>query len=245
MFEVEPILWLQGFASPALTAMMQLVSLLGREWFYALVVLVVGFGLRLRPMLGVLLALLLAGLCTHAIKRELGLPRPVQVDARVLHKGGANTRWLVRHGGAADAFALPTPAAIAAARAVPQPDFGFISGHAAAATARKRVSVRRDDVGERQVAGEHGVHDAEVDLDCKFERIGAHPLDPVATGNDGLQHPRVVQGSPNSFALGVEQISAAELHASEPFHAAFSHHSAQNSDAATFDQLCGDPCAIN
>ena len=96
MFEVEPILWLQGFASPALTAMMQLVSLLGREWFYALVVLVVGFGLRLRPMLGVLLALLLAGLCTHAIKRELGLPRPVQVDARVLHKGGANTRWLVR-----------------------------------------------------------------------------------------------------------------------------------------------------
>jgi membrane-associated phospholipid phosphatase len=135
MFEVDPNLWLQSFATPWLTWLMQVVSQLGLEWFYAAAVLAIGFGLRLRPMLGVMLALLLASLATHAMKQEFGLPRPVQVDARVLHKGEANTRWLVRHGGAESAFALPAPDAIVAARAVPEPDFGFISGHTAAATA--------------------------------------------------------------------------------------------------------------
>lgn len=135
MFEIDPNLWLQSFATPWLTWLMQAVSLLGQEWFYAAVVLVAGFGLRLRPMLGVLLALLLTGLGTHAIKDGLGLPRPVQVDARVLDKGEPNRQWLVEHGGAVEAFGLPTADAIAAARALRDPDFGFTSGHVAAATA--------------------------------------------------------------------------------------------------------------
>lgn len=135
MFEVDPNLWLQSFATPWLTWLMQAVSLLGQEWFYAAAVLVAGFGLRLRPMLGVLLALLLTGLGTHAIKDGLGLPRPVQVDARVLDKGETNRRWLTGRGGAQAAFALPSEQAITAARALPDPDFGFTSGHVAAATA--------------------------------------------------------------------------------------------------------------
>lgn len=135
MFEVEPNLWLQSFATPWLTWLMQAVSLFGQEGFYAAAVLVAGFGLRLRPMLGVMLALLLTGLGTHAIKDGLGLPRPVQVDARVLDKGGTNTRWLSERGGARTAFGLPSQQAIAAARAEHDPDFGFTSGHVAAATA--------------------------------------------------------------------------------------------------------------
>lgn len=135
MFEVEPNLWLQSFATPWLTWLMQAVSLFGQEWLYATLVLVAGFGLRLRPMLGVMLALLLTGLGTHAIKDGLGLPRPVQVDARVLDKGAVNTRWLVERGGARTAFGLPSEQAIAAARALRDPDFGFSSGHVAAATA--------------------------------------------------------------------------------------------------------------
>ena len=135
MFEVDPNLWLQSFATPWLTWLMQAVSLFGQAWFYAAMVLVLGFGLRLRPMLGVMLALLLAGLGTHAIKNGLGLPRPVQVDARVLDKGEANQQWLTARGSAQTAFGLPSEQAIAAARALPDPDFGFISGHVSAATA--------------------------------------------------------------------------------------------------------------
>lgn len=84
-------------------------------------VLVAGFGLRLRPMLGVLLALLLTGLGTHAIKDGLGLPRPVRVDARVLDKGKTNRQWLTERGGAPSAFGLPSEQAIAAARALHDP----------------------------------------------------------------------------------------------------------------------------
>ncbi len=135
MFEVEPNLWLQFFAAPWLNGLMKAVSLFGQEGFYAAMVLLVGFGLRLRPMLGVMLALLLAGLGTHAIKNGVGLPRPVQVDARVLDKGEPNVQWLVRQGGAATAFGLPSGQAIVAARAVSKPDYGFVSGHVAAATA--------------------------------------------------------------------------------------------------------------
>ncbi len=98
-------------------------------------VLVAGFGLRLRPMLGVLLALLLTGLGTHAIKDGLGLPRPVRVDARVLDKGKTNRQWLTERGGAPSAFGLPSEQAIAAAWALHDLDFGFTSGHVTAATA--------------------------------------------------------------------------------------------------------------
>jgi hypothetical protein len=86
-------------------------------------------------MLGVTLALLLAGLCTHVAKETFQLPRPMQVDARVLHHGEPNDRWLVERGGAASFASLPSPEAIAAGRAVPDPDYGFISGHVASATA--------------------------------------------------------------------------------------------------------------
>lgn len=135
MFEVDPNLWLQGFATPWLTALMRAVSFLGRDGVYVAAILVLAFGVRLRPMLGIMLALLLAGLCTHVVKDSVAWPRPVQVDARVLDKGAANSRWLVARGGAAGWLDAPSPAAIAAARAQPDPDFGFVSGHVAGATA--------------------------------------------------------------------------------------------------------------
>jgi len=135
MFEVAPNLWLQSFATPWLTSLMQAISFLGYGWFYAAVVLGAGFSLRLRPMLGVMLALLLAGLCMHVAKDTFQLPRPVQVDARVLDEGKPNRNWQVERGGATSFFALPTRNAMAAQRAARDPDYGFISGHVAAATA--------------------------------------------------------------------------------------------------------------
>jgi membrane-associated phospholipid phosphatase len=135
MFEVDPNLWLQSFATPWFTWLMRAVSALGYEWFYVAVVIVAGFSLRLRPMLGVMLALVLAGTCTYAAKDGLRLPRPVQVDARVLDEGQPNRQWHVEHGGAVSFASLPASAAIAAERAARDPDYGFISGHVASATA--------------------------------------------------------------------------------------------------------------
>lgn len=135
MFEVAPNLWLQSFATPWLTGLMQAISFFGYGWFYAALVLVAGFSLKLRPMLGVMLALLLAGLCMHVAKDTFQLARPVQVDARVLDNGRPNALRQAEHGGAVSFLALPSAAAITAQREAPEPDYGFISGHVAASTA--------------------------------------------------------------------------------------------------------------
>jgi membrane-associated phospholipid phosphatase len=134
MFEVDPNLWLQSFASPWLTALMLAVSQLGHEWFYIAVIVVLAFGVRLRPTLGVLLAVLLAGLATNAAKSGFELPRPSDVDARVLDSGEVH-RSLVADGGATAFIALPSRQARDALRATPDPDYGFVSGHVSAATA--------------------------------------------------------------------------------------------------------------
>ncbi|MGN6513759.1 MAG: phosphatase PAP2 family protein, partial [Lysobacteraceae bacterium] len=68
-------------------------------------------------------------------KDGLRLPRPVQVDARVLDEGQPNRKWLVEAGGAPSIAALPSAGALAAERVAPDPDYGFISGHVASATA--------------------------------------------------------------------------------------------------------------
>lgn len=134
MFEVDPNLWLQSFASPVLQWLMLAVTTLGYEWFYIVVIVALGFGLRLRPTLGMMLALLLAGLVTHAVKTGFEMPRPSDVDVRVLNEGKPHVP-LVAHGGADRFLALPSPEARTAIRASPDPDYGFISGHVAAATA--------------------------------------------------------------------------------------------------------------
>ena len=135
MFQVDPNLWLQSLASPFLTWLMLGVSLLGLTLFYVALIVVLGFGVRLRPTLGVMLALLIAGTATNAAKTGFELPRPVDVDARVLNEMEA-PRALVDAGGGAPTFlGLPTPEARASLRATADPDYGFISGHTSAAAA--------------------------------------------------------------------------------------------------------------
>lgn len=134
MFEVEPNLWLQALATPWLTALMLGVSKLGHEWFYVVVIVALGFGARLRPTLGVLLAVLLAGIATDAAKLGFELPRPSDVDARVLDDL-QERRALVEDGGAQHFFELPRAEARMALRAKDTPDYGFVSGHVSAATA--------------------------------------------------------------------------------------------------------------
>jgi membrane-associated phospholipid phosphatase len=135
MFQVEPILWLQGFASPGLTWAMSCISLLGYTPVYVALVLALAFGIRLRPGLGVLVALLLGGVTTHGLKSGLALPRPSQIDARVLDPGDSPSHPVVERGGATAFWALPAPEAIAAIRAQPEASYGFPSGHVSSAAA--------------------------------------------------------------------------------------------------------------
>lgn len=134
MFQSDPILWLQQFQAPWLFASMRFLSWIGEAWFYTPAVLVVVFGMRLRPGMGVLLALILATFATDCVKQGFGLPRPSEVDARVLDKGRPG-RHVVADGAANAFWALPDPAAIQAVRATGRNEYGFASGHTSAATA--------------------------------------------------------------------------------------------------------------
>lgn len=133
MFETDVIIWLQQFNSPWLLWCMKAISELG-AWGYMPLILVLLFGLRMRPAMGLVLALALVGFTTDCIKASTRLPRPVDVDVQVLNKGEPG-RHLLEDGRANSFWSLPSGEAIAAIRAKPEPDFGFISGHTSSALA--------------------------------------------------------------------------------------------------------------
>jgi len=135
MFQIEPILWLQSFASPVLTWLLSAVTMLGYTWVYVALILSLAFGLRLRPSLSVLLALLIAGTLIGALKNGLALPRPSDIDARVVDPGEGPSVPLLDSGGATSFWALPPPEALAAVRAQPDWSYGLPSGHVGSATA--------------------------------------------------------------------------------------------------------------
>ena len=134
MFEVDTNLWLQQFGSPWMLWLMEIISALGRSDVYMPVFLCLAFGVALRPALALLLAMLVADMATGAAKLGFALPRPSEVDVRVLNKGEPG-RALVEHGAATEFFGLPSEAGIAAVRAAGRMGYGFISGHASAAAA--------------------------------------------------------------------------------------------------------------
>ncbi len=135
MFQTHWHVWLQSFFDAAwMLPLMNFVSALGYEWAYVLLIVVCGFGVRLRAGLGIMMAVLLMSMATHAIKQGAALPRPSDVDIHVLDKGRPD-HALVADGAAGSFWTLPTDEAIAALRAQPDPDYGFISGHVGVATA--------------------------------------------------------------------------------------------------------------
>jgi membrane-associated phospholipid phosphatase len=136
MFQTDFVVWLQSLGSPILTWLLSTVTLLGYAPVYIALMLTLAFGMRLRPSLAVLLALLVAGISTDALKTGLALPRPSDIDARVQEPGDATPPIpVVQRGGGASFWTLPTAEAIAAVRAQPEPSYGFPSGHVALATA--------------------------------------------------------------------------------------------------------------
>lgn len=147
MFQAEPVLWLQSFASPILTHLFSTVTLLGYMPVYIVLLLLLVFGFRMRPGLGVLAALLLAGILTGWLKTTAALPRPGEIDARVREPGSAAAPPAVDPGAAPAGgpaagsrggwgfWSLPDAETLATFRALPDPSYGFPSGHVSAATA--------------------------------------------------------------------------------------------------------------
>ena len=86
-FQVEPVLWVQSWASPSMTRVMNGISLLGYTPAYIAVAVLLAFGVRLRAGAGLLLLLALTGALTDAAKVIVSLPRPDAVDSRVRAMG--------------------------------------------------------------------------------------------------------------------------------------------------------------
>lgn len=135
MFQTDLHLWLQAFFNadwmlPAMTA----VSALGYAPAYILLIAVCAFGIRLRPGLGLMLAIVLMSGVTSLAKHAADLPRPSDIDARVLDKGRSG-RHLIEQGTVQGFWSLPSEAAIARYRADEDRDPGLPSGHVGVATA--------------------------------------------------------------------------------------------------------------
>jgi membrane-associated phospholipid phosphatase len=119
MLDTSFVLWLQQWASPALTEIMRAVSLWGYVPSCLALAIVCGFGGRLRLGVTLILAILLADAMTVTAKRAFTSPRPHAVDARVRTFG---------------AFELGLPPMVTSTL-VPADDFGFPSGHVATTAA--------------------------------------------------------------------------------------------------------------
>lgn len=76
MFEIEPVVWLQQWASPALTAIMNGVSLLGYTRAYVAIAVLLAFAFRVRAAIALLVLIALGGAVTDAMKAVVAAPRP-------------------------------------------------------------------------------------------------------------------------------------------------------------------------
>lgn len=135
MFQTEPNLWLQSLASPPLTTLLTTVTLLGYTPVYVVLAMALAFAFRLRPSLGVLGAILLAGMAIEAAKDFVAYPRPDEVDDRIRLGAVGPPTPLVARGGAASFWGKPSPHAIEVVRKRAAGNYGFPSGHVGAAAA--------------------------------------------------------------------------------------------------------------
>ena len=121
MFELHPIIWLQSWASPALTAVMNGISLLGYTRSYVAIAIFLAFGLRLRPAIALLVLLGLNGAVTDIAKTGAATPRPDMA-------GNGAVQALSLYGKELRQRDADTPTQI-------EDSYGFPSGHVSATTA--------------------------------------------------------------------------------------------------------------
>ncbi len=124
--------------SPAATALLTGVTFLGYLPFHAFLIVTLTFGVRLRPGLAVLGAVLLTGIVTEGAKEVAAFPRPDQVDERLMRTSASRGEAIVSRGSASGFWSLPAPEVIEQvrekSRARDVGGYGFPSGHVSATT---------------------------------------------------------------------------------------------------------------
>jgi len=134
VFQVEPVLWLQSFASPLTIGFMSAITWLGTVPCLVAIVFVLAFGVRFRVGLAVLFLLCANSLATDVMKDGFALPRPGDVDTRVQQLGGDSAHPIAERGGAGGFFAPLPEGTLAAARGTEGLSYAFPSGHLSSAT---------------------------------------------------------------------------------------------------------------
>jgi membrane-associated phospholipid phosphatase len=82
MFDIHPIVWLQSWASPTLTGVMNGISLLGYTRAYIAIAVLLVFAFRQRAAVALLVLIVLNGAFTDIAKAAASTPRP-DADLRV------------------------------------------------------------------------------------------------------------------------------------------------------------------
>jgi len=133
-FSTAPILWLQERARPGVTRAMNIVSLLGYTSVYMTIAVVLAI-VRWRAGAALLLLLALTALFSEAAKVVVSFPRPDVVDARVQTLTAIAPGDLGRLAPPLRRVGLDDRVREAERDFVRDADYGFPSGHVAAATA--------------------------------------------------------------------------------------------------------------
>lgn len=136
MFQTEPILFLQSFASDFLTGFFVFFTEVGKSEYFTILIIVVLFGFSIRKGYFLLYVVILTGLADSFFKNLFALPRPANVDSRVLLPGKdyPNPTTHFRQGAKSFFGALPQ-GVVDQFRLKPFDSWGFPSGHAANAMA--------------------------------------------------------------------------------------------------------------
>ena len=118
MFDIHPVVWLQSWASPTLTAVMNGISLLGYTRAYIAIAVLLAFAFRLRAAIPLLVLVALSGAVTDIGKTVAEMPRP-DADTRVRALGLFASELRERD--------ADTPTEM-------EDSYGFPSGHVSATT---------------------------------------------------------------------------------------------------------------
>ena len=135
MFQVEPLLWLQSFASPFTVWLMGAVTWLGTVKCLSVALLFVAFAVRFRVGLALVILLSANSLATDLAKDAFAIPRPGDVDTRVRQLGGDASHPVTERGGAASFWSTLPRETLAVARSTAGLSWSFPSGHLTSAAA--------------------------------------------------------------------------------------------------------------
>jgi membrane-associated phospholipid phosphatase len=129
MFRTDAIVWLQSWATPTLTAVMNAVSLFGYTRAYIAITVLLAFTWRFRPAAALIVLLAFNAMLTGAAKDVIGMPRPYVIDNTVRALGLPAPARESAPAAGRTASARSLRARSLANTAGDVEDYGFPSGH--------------------------------------------------------------------------------------------------------------------